>query len=100
MIAELSVVPIGVGESLSEYVARALRVIRKSGVEHRLTDMGTILKARNFEELGKLVDEIIEELGKDCPRIFVVIKADERFRDVDLEHKVRAVERRLEGKAY
>jgi uncharacterized protein (TIGR00106 family) len=95
MIVELSVVPIGVGESLSEYIAKACEVIRKSKVEHELTDMGTIMKVGNFEELGKLVDKIVEELKEDCPRIFVVIKADERFKDVDLGYKVTAVEKRL-----
>ena len=95
MLVELSVVPIGVGVSLSNYVARAFKIIKDSGFEHKLTAMGTILKVESFEELGKLVDRIVEELKKDCPRVYVVIKADERFKDVDLDYKVKSVEKKL-----
>ncbi len=92
MIVEISVVPIGVGESLSKYVAKAVNIIENSGFEFRLTAMGTILKVKNFRELGELLDEIIEGLKPECPRIYVVVKADERFKDYDLDYKVRSVE--------
>jgi uncharacterized protein (TIGR00106 family) len=95
MIVELSVVPIGVGESLSSYVAKAVKVIEKSGLEYRITAMGTILKVNSFEELGKLVDEIIKSLRDDCPRVYIVVKADERFRDVEIDYKVKSVEDKL-----
>ncbi len=96
MIVEISVVPIGVGESLSKYVAKAVKVIENSGFEFRLTAMGTILKVRNFQELGKLLDRIVEELKPECPRIYVVVKADERFKDYDLDYKVKSVEEKIE----
>jgi uncharacterized protein (TIGR00106 family) len=95
MIVEVSVVPIGVGESLSKYVTKAVKIIEKSGFEFRLTAMGTILKVNNFQELGKLLDGIVGELKAECPRIYVVVKADERFKDFDLDYKVRSVEEKL-----
>jgi len=95
MIVELSVVPIGVGDSLSEHVAKAVKVIKDSGFEHKLTAMGTILKVKNFEDLGRLVDRIVEELKPECPRIYVVIKADERFKDFELDYKVKSVEEKI-----
>ncbi|RLI79568.1 thiamine-binding protein [Archaeoglobales archaeon] len=95
MIVELSVVPIGVGESLSEHVAKAVKIIEKSGFDFKLTAMGTILKVGSFEELGKLIDRIVEEMKAECPRIYVVVKADERFKDYDLDYKVKSVEEKM-----
>jgi uncharacterized protein (TIGR00106 family) len=95
MIVELSVVPLGVGESLSEYVTRAVKVIEDSDVEYRVTPMGTILRIDNFIELGKLLEKIKEELRDDCPRLYFVIKVDERFKEYDMEYKVRSVEEKL-----
>jgi uncharacterized protein YqgV (UPF0045/DUF77 family) len=76
-------------------VAKAVKVIEKSGLEYRITAMGTILKVNSFEELGKLVDEIIKSLRDDCPRVYIVVKADERFRDVEIDYKVKSVEDKL-----
>ncbi|AGK61859.1 uncharacterized protein, MTH1187 family [Archaeoglobus sulfaticallidus PM70-1] len=94
MIVEISVVPIGVGESLSRYIARVIDVIKKQSKDFKLTDMGTIIKVDSFTELGKLLDLIREEL-KDCPRLYFVIKADERFKDYDLDYKVESVIEKL-----
>jgi len=44
MIVEISIVPIGVGESLSSYVAEALKVIKEWCKSYKLTPMGTIFK--------------------------------------------------------
>ena len=43
MIAEFSIVPVGVGESLSQHVARAFEVIEASDVAHEHHAMGTNL---------------------------------------------------------
>ncbi|AEA47488.1 MTH1187 family thiamine-binding protein [Archaeoglobus veneficus] len=96
MIVEISVVPIGVGESLSSYVSEALKVIREKGVKYQLNPMGTVLEVDSFSELGELLDEIrcrLEEMG--APRIYVVVKADWRKKATDMEHKVKAVEEKL-----
>ena len=56
-IAEITVVPSGVGPSVSEYVARAQKVIdRHSEVKYQLTPMGTVLEG----DLDAILD-----VGKD-----------------------------------
>ena len=96
MIVELSVVPIGVGESLSRYVARAVEILRKGGVKYQINPMGTVLEVESFDELSKILDEIRRELeSAGAPRIYFVIKVDYRRKATSMEYKVQAVERIL-----
>ena len=96
MIVELSVVPIGVGESLSKYVAGAVDILRRSDVKYQINPMGTVFEVQSFHELGKILDDIRTELeASDVPRIYFVIKVDYRKKATDMEHKVEAVERIL-----
>jgi uncharacterized protein (TIGR00106 family) len=44
MIAEFDMVPVGVGTSVSAYVAEVIDRVDKSGLNYRLTPMGTILE--------------------------------------------------------
>ena len=84
------------GESLSKFVAEAIKVIENSGYKYQLTPMGTILEIENFEELGKLLDRINEELvAKGAPRVYTVIKADHRVKATPMEHKVESVMEKL-----
>lgn len=96
MIVELSVVPIGIGESLSSYVAKAVEILRRRGIKHQINPMGTVLEVETFDELSKILDEIRKELeGADVPRIYFVIKVDYRRKATSMEYKVEAVERIL-----
>ena len=79
MIVEISIVPIGVGESLSSYVAEALKVIKERCKSYKLTPMGTIVEVESFGDLGEILDEIVERLTKmGVPRVYTVIKSDFR----------------------
>ena len=96
MIVELSVVPIGVGESLSRYVSEVIKVIRENGVKYQLNPMGTVIEVGSFSELGELLDRINEKMQEmGVPRVYVVVKADWRKKKTSMEHKVRAVEEKL-----
>jgi len=44
MLVEFSITPIGRGESLSEDVARILDLVDRSGLNYKLTPMGTIVE--------------------------------------------------------
>jgi len=43
-LLELSVFPVGEGESVSAQVAAVVALIRDSGIPYRLTSMGTIIR--------------------------------------------------------
>jgi len=95
---DFSVVPLGVGVSLGEYVAACQRVLEASNLEHELHANGTAVEGewdRVFEAVRRC-HEVVHEMG--APRITTVIKLSTRTdRDQTLADKVASVERKLGG---
>lgn len=95
VLLEFSMAPAGKGESVSEYVARILDVIDKSGVAYQLTPMGTILEGEWPEVMG-VVTACFEALKTDCKRIGLHLKVDYRAGPAGrLKSKTAKVEERL-----
>jgi uncharacterized protein (TIGR00106 family) len=96
MMAEFAIFPIGRGESLSKYVARAAAIVQKSGLEYRLTPMGTIIEG-DTGEVFEVIQRCQKALEKDCARISLAVKMDYRKGKTGrLEQKIRSVENKLE----
>ncbi len=93
VVADLSVVPIGVGVSLSKYVAACERVLEEAGLKTRLHGYGTNIEG-DWEAVFAAVrrcHEVLHEMG--APRISTIIKVGTRTdRTQTLEDKVRSVE--------
>lgn len=95
VLLEFSMSPLGKGESVSEYVARSLDIIDKSGVDYRLNPMGTVLEGE-WSEVMAVVTKCYERMSQDCNRISVTIKIDARKgQEHRLSGKVDAIENRL-----
>ena len=77
VIVEFSIFPMDKGESLSPYVARALKIIQDSGLPYELNPMGTCVEGE-WNEVMSLVDRCFQALEKDCNRINLSLKADYR----------------------
>jgi uncharacterized protein (TIGR00106 family) len=77
VLVELSMSPLGKGESVSKYVSRSLDIIDKSGVPYRLNPMGTVLEGE-WDEVFAVVRKCYERMKKDCNRISCSIKVDYR----------------------
>ncbi|MDX1708813.1 MAG: MTH1187 family thiamine-binding protein [Desulfobacterales bacterium] len=77
VIVEFSIFPMDKGESLSPYVARALKLIQDSGLPYELNPMGTCVEG-DWGEVMALVDRCFQALEKDCNRINLSLKADYR----------------------
>lgn len=94
-LLEFSITPLGVGESVSQYVARAVDLIDKSGLDYRLHAMGTVVEG----DVGPLLDllkQCVEAVAKDCDRVSVSAKLDYRKGHAGaLDAKVASVEKRL-----
>ncbi len=97
-VVELSIVPIGVeNTSLSSYVAQALKVLKKSSLQHELTAMGTIITG-DLDEILKTIREMHESFfSAGVMRVLTQIRIDDR-RDKkgSPEQKVRSVLSKLE----
>ncbi|GAB4308247.1 MAG: MTH1187 family thiamine-binding protein [Candidatus Bipolaricaulota bacterium] len=95
IVCEFSIVPIGVGESLSSHVARCERIVRESGLPHRLTAMGTIVEGE-WDEVLAVIRACHMAVRADCRRVSTLIRIDDREGPPGrLEQKVRAVEEKL-----
>ena len=77
VLLEFSMSPLDKGESLSPYVSRIIDIIDKSGINYRLTAMGTILEGE-YDEVMSVVRDCFNELEKDCNRISINLKMDYR----------------------
>jgi uncharacterized protein (TIGR00106 family) len=97
MIAAFSVTPLGVGESVGEYVAEAVRVVRESGLPNRTDAMFTSVEGE-WDEVKDVVRRAVEAVAAHAPRVSVVLKADVRDGVADgLTGKVESIERHLGG---
>ncbi|MBB4933721.1 uncharacterized protein (TIGR00106 family) [Lipingzhangella halophila] len=97
MIVAFSVSPMGAGESVAPAVARAVRVVRESGLPNRTDAMFTTIEGE-WDEVMDVVRRAVEAAGEGAGRVSLTLKADIR-EDVEdgLTSKVEAVERELEG---
>lgn len=96
VVADVSVVPIGVGVSLSEYIAACERVLSEAGLQTRLHAHGTNVEGE-WEDVFNAIrrcHEVVHEMG--APRITTTIKIGTRTdREQTIEDKVRSVEGKL-----
>jgi uncharacterized protein (TIGR00106 family) len=92
----ISIFPLDKGESVSEYVARAVEVIERSKFPYVLTPMETVVETDTIESALKLVEDCFKALEIDCNRIIVNIKIDFRKGKVDrIKGKIESVEKKL-----
>ncbi|MCC7492853.1 MAG: MTH1187 family thiamine-binding protein [Fimbriimonadaceae bacterium] len=95
VMAELVIVPVGLGESLSRSVAAVLREVQDSGISYLLTPMGTILEG-TWDEVLAVVDRCFRRAEQLSPRISLSLKVDARAGDASrLASKIAAVQEHL-----
>jgi uncharacterized protein (TIGR00106 family) len=97
MIVAFSVTPLGVGDSVGEYVADAVRVVRESGLPNRTDAMFTSVEGE-WDEVMDVVRRAVEVVADRAPRVSLVLKADVRAGVADgLTSKVETIERHLDA---
>jgi len=100
-ILEISVVPIGTGDtSLSAYVADCLRMLKKEKVRYELSSMGTNIEGdlRDLFKIALTMHQV--PFKKGAKRVVTTMKIDDR-RDKKgtLEGKKKAVKNKLRKKS-
>ena len=96
-IAEFTLIPIGVGVSLSKYVAVCEQVLEESGLSYELHANGTNLEGEWDEVMGaiKSCHERLHEMG--VPRIATQIKIGTRTDRVQkMTDKIASVREEME----
>lgn len=97
VLLELSMFPLDQGESLSGHVSRLIELIRESGVDYRLTAMGTLIETEQLDTALALVErcnKLLQEQG--CKRIYATVKLDIRSGSMGrLQGKIHAIEQQI-----
>ena len=98
VIIDLTIVPIGVGVSLSKYVAACEEVLDRPGLKTALHANGTNIEGE-WDDVFAAVKACHEKVhGMGAPRIHTNIKLGTRTdREQSLEDKVNSVETKLQG---
>jgi len=97
VILSFTVVPIGVGTSLSKYVAACEQVLKEAGLNHQLHANGTNVEGEWDEVFAaiKKCHEVLHEMG--VPRIHTSIELGTRTdREQSMEDKIQSVQEKLE----
>ena len=97
MIAAFSISPTATDDtgSVSEAVARAVRVVRESGLPCETNSMFTNVEGE-WDEVMAVLKACVMKVAEAAPRVSVVVKIDHRTGVTDgLHSKVAAVEERL-----
>ena len=91
VIVDFSIFPIGKEESVSKYASRAVRIIKESGLPYHISPMGTSIEGE-WDEVMRVVKGCMEELKKDCNRLYMTMKVDCRQGESGrIEMKVKKV---------
>ena len=96
VIIDLCVVPLGVGLSVSKYVAACQKIIHEAGLKSELHAYGTNIEGEwdAVFDVVKQCHEKIHDMG--APRITTTIKLGTRTdRDQTMADKVKSVQEKL-----
>ncbi len=95
MLVEFSIVPVGVGSSIGDYLAEVLDIVDRSGLPYKVNPMGTVVEGE-WHEVFSLIQRCHEAVMSKAERAITTIKIDDRKGKPNrIEEKVASVERRL-----
>lgn len=95
VLLEMSITPLGKGESVSRYVAECVELIDKSGLDYELHSMGTIVEGE-LDAVLALMRRCIEQVATHSDRVTCAAKLDfRRGHSGRLKSKVTSVEEKL-----
>jgi uncharacterized protein (TIGR00106 family) len=94
VVADIAIMPVGEGTSLSKYVKRAIEELRKAGLTVDVGAMSTSIEAQSTEQIFKAFEgakEVLFEMG--AKRVYTTIRIDERRdKKINIQSKKSAVQ--------
>jgi uncharacterized protein (TIGR00106 family) len=97
VVAEVNIIPLGEGISVSKFLAPAFKVFEKRGLKYEITPMCTIFEAENIEEAFDVVGAIHEAVFRvGVKRVVTTVKIDDR-RDLErsMNEKVESLKKEI-----
>ncbi len=84
------------GDSASESVSKIIEMIRKIGVNYKLTAMGTIIETETLEEALDIVNRSYKVLEPFSKRVYSSVKLDIRKEKSNrLQQKIESIESKI-----
>jgi uncharacterized protein (TIGR00106 family) len=96
VIADLCVIPVGVGVSLGSYIAECEKVLQRAGLKTQLHGYGTNIEGEWDVVMQAIKDchQLLHDRG--VPRISSTIRLGTRIdREQSIEDKIRSVQEKL-----
>ncbi len=95
MIVDFSISPVGVGESLSTYVAEVFKIIEESGLPHEHHSMGTNIEG-DWDEVMAVIKACRDRMLEKSNRVSISIKIDDRVGVTNgIEKKVASARQKM-----
>ncbi|MCD6084571.1 MAG: MTH1187 family thiamine-binding protein [Desulfurococcales archaeon] len=86
----IKVIPLGVGTSISDYVAEAIRTLRELGYSPLVESGETAVEVKDLKEVGEIVKHVNEKLARmGVGRVLTFVSIDYRT------DKARSVEDKI-----
>ncbi len=96
VIAELSIIPVGVGVSFSKYIAECENILQNKGLSTQLHAEGTNIEGE-FDEVMDAIKHCVKSIHKlGAPRIITDIRLSTRTdKSETMNDKIHSVENRM-----
>ncbi len=95
MLVEFSIVPLGVGSSIGDSIAKVLNIVNESGLPYKINPMGTVVEGE-WNDVMELLKKCHSLVMDTSDRAITTISIDDRKGKPNrIEGKVKSVETRL-----
>ena len=96
VMIDLCVVPVGIGVSVSEYIAECQKLIRGAGLSSQMHPYGTVIEG-DWDEVMAVVKTCHEKVhAMGSPRIMSIVKIGTRTdREQTMQDKIDSVESKI-----
>lgn len=96
MLAEISIIPVGDGVSVSSHIAKAAKIIDESGCDYRINPMATVVEGE-MDEILDLIRKCHKAVMADVERVLITVVMDDRKdrKAPRLERKIESVEKKV-----
>jgi uncharacterized protein (TIGR00106 family) len=97
-VGQLTVLPFGVGASISKYVAGAVKIVAESGLKYELTAMNTVVEG-DVDSILALMKKIHDScFDAGAARVLTSLTIDERRdKELSIDGKKAAVKKKLQA---
>lgn len=95
MVVSFSIVPIGVGVELKEYIAKIIQLVDESGLNYTLGAMQTTVEGE-MDQVMELIKKCHRLMKQSAPRVYTSITIDDREESENrLTGKIKDIEDKL-----